>query len=180
MSQKNQESDKYHLPIQNKKRLILMIMVPVLLGAGIWIGMNSVKEQHPAAGGVGFDPDASEYVETEDDDNSDSGVAIPGWGTLTIPADTTEITVDFYNPESNEGQYYLTFELRIQDGGDQGYEVLYSSGLVEPGLHIQEVTLSRGLSAGIYDAVIHVQPYRMDEERTPTNNAEMNTQLIVK
>ena len=30
------------------------------------------------------------------------------------------------------------------------------------------------------EAVIHVQPYRMDEAKTPTNNADMKTELIVQ
>lgn len=60
-----------------------------------------------------------------------------------------------------------------------GYEVLYKSGLVEAGNHIQKITLSRGLAEGTYDAIIFVQPYRMDGI-TPTNNAETKTQLIVK
>ena len=58
--------------------------------------------------------------------------------------------------------------------------MLYSSGLVEPGKHIQQITLSRGLEKGVYEAVVHVQPYRMSEARTLTNNADIKTVLIVK
>lgn len=53
------------------------------------------------------------------------------------------------------------------------------SGLVDTGLHIQTINIARGLEAGTYDAVIHVQPYRMNGAQTPTNNADMRTQLIV-
>ena len=108
------------------------------------------------------------------------GVAIPGWSTITIPANSTEVTVDFMNPIENKDLYYLTFELRLKDNSKEGYEVLYKSGLVEPGLHIQKINLSKGLPTGEYDAVVHVQPYRMNEEKTPTNNADMKTKLIVK
>ena len=89
-------------------------------------------------------------------------------------------SVDFYNPVENEGYYYLTFELRILDDSDEGYEVIYSSQLVPSGKHIQQITLSRALEAGEYEAVVHVQPYKMDEAQTPTNNADMKTTLIVK
>jgi hypothetical protein len=127
------------------------------------------------------DPNASGYEAEETAETASApGVTIPGWGSLTIPADTTDITVDFYNPESNEGYYDLTFELQLPDDSEQGYEVLYTSGLVEPGLHIQHITLSHGLSEGTYHAVIHVQPYKQDEDHTPTNNADMETELIVK
>ncbi|MDE5860923.1 MAG: hypothetical protein K2J36_08390 [Ruminococcus sp.] len=57
--------------------------------------------------------------------------------------------------------------------------MLYTSGLVDTGLHIQTINIARGLEAGTYDAVIHVQPYRMNGAQTPTNNADMRTQFIV-
>lgn len=127
-----------------------------------------------------LDPNAGEYVEPQAEDTESGGIAVPGWNTLNIPKNEKEVTVDFYNPEENKGQYHLTFELRLPDESDKGYEVLYKSGLVDPGLHIQHITLSRELEEGIYDATLHVQPYRMDEQKTATNNADMQTQLIVK
>lgn len=126
-----------------------------------------------------LDPNAGKYVEPEKDDTVSKGISIPGWDTLNIPKNETEVSVDFYNPEENAEMYYLTFELRLADKSEQGYEVLYKSGLVDPGLHIQNITLSHELDAGVYDAVIHVQPYCMDEQKTATNNADMQTQLIV-
>lgn len=130
-----------------------------------------------------LDPNAGEYVDPRSKDtgadNKSKGIAVPGWGSLRIPKNEKEVTVDFYNPEANEGQYSMTFELRLPDESEQGYEVLYKSGLINPGLHIQNITLSRELDEGVYNATIHVQPYRMNEEKTATNNADMKTQLIV-
>ena len=126
------------------------------------------------------DPNAGEYVKPETEPGVAGGVAVPGWGKLTIPANTQDdIVVDFFNPIENEGKYYLTFELRIPSDNDLGYEVLYTSGLIEPGLHIQSISLTRGLETGEYDAIIHVQPYRMDT-KAKTNNADLKTKLIVK
>ena len=102
---------------------------------------------------------------------------IAGRGSLTFPAGKREVPVDFYNPEDNAETYYLTFELRLLVGEE--YETLYTSGLVEPGKHLYRITLSRELEPGDYEAVIHVQPYRMDEERKPTNNADMRIRLYV-
>lgn len=125
------------------------------------------------------DPAAGEY-QPPDEDTEEDGIAIPGWGKLYLDANETRATVDFYNPKENAGQYYLTFELRLPDPQDgSSYEVLYKSGLVKPDLHIQQIQLSRPLEAGTYDAIIHVQPYRMDDQQTPTNNADMKTVLIV-
>jgi hypothetical protein len=126
---------------------------------------------------VEVDPAAQDYVDAPREGlSASSGVAIPGWGSITIPANQTSVAVDFYNPEANDGQYYLTYEMRLADGD----ELLYSSGLIPPGKHIQQITLSRALDAGNYDVVLHVQPYRMNEELSPTNNADMNTELIVQ
>jgi flagellar basal body-associated protein FliL len=175
---------------QSQKQLTILLaglLVVAIAVGGAAIGMtlasrNVEMPQAAASGGVGLtvDPNAGTYVAPAASEASTQGVAIPGWGSITIAADQTDIIVDFYNPEANEDLYYLTFELRLPDESEQGYEVLYTSGLVEPGLHLQQISLSRSLAAGEYDAVIHVQPYRMDEDCTPTNNADMNTQLIAQ
>lgn len=127
-----------------------------------------------------IDPNAENGTFYEDDKTWEQGVVIPGWESLIIPAGKKDVAVDFYNPKENEGMYYLTFELRLCDSSEQGYEVLYASGLVEPGKHIDQITLFRGLEKGTHEAVIHVQPYRMNEEKAFTNNADIRIVLIVK
>lgn len=171
----------------------LAVAVPLLV-AGTIIGtpfINNYKKSLPVSTdtsqaddsdngeGLQTDPNAGAYIEPVSNETENKGVSVPGWSSMNIPADTSEITVDFFNPEENADRYSLTFELRIPDESEQGYEVLYTSGLVQPGLHIQKINLSRGLDAGIYNATIHVQPYRMDENRTATNNADLQTKLIV-
>ena len=191
-------------PNENEKKKIwkqkwfkpLVIGVPVLT-AGVIISSpffkdykNTVPADIDVETGIGqedgndgkdlqSDPNAQEYVEPVKKQAENSGVSVPGWSSLEIPAETSEVAVDFFNPEENEGKYSLTFELRLPDESEQGYEVLYTSGLVDAGLHIQKINLSRGLKAGVYDATIHVQPYRMDENKTATNNADLKTKLIV-
>ena len=107
-------------------------------------------------------------------------VAIPSWGELTIsPNQSENIIVDFYNPEENEGKYYLTFEIYLvrEDGSK---DVLYKSGLVEPGKHIQKVNFDHTFEAGEYEAVIHIQTYDMDYGHVSTNNLDSIIKLIVK
>jgi len=190
---------KQHKPAQapsaavSKKLLIAIVVVLllVLIVFGALLVVLFTRDSAPASsqptaqqsGGVGLqiDKNAGEYVAAPVASQAPSqGIAIPGWGGLNFAAGQTEQTVDFYNPEANAGLYYLTFELRLPDASPQGYEVLYTSGLVEPNMHIQSITLSRPLEAGEYDAVIHVQPYRMDETKSPTNNADMKTVLYVQ
>ena len=129
--------------------------------------------------GLTIDPNAGSGQMSDNDNTIEQDVAISGRRTMTIPANKKEITVDFYNPKENEGAYYLTFELRLCDDSESGYEVLYTSGLIEPGNHIDRIELSRALDKGVYDAVVHIQPYRMNKEKTHTNNADIKTRLVV-
>ena len=95
--------------------------------------------------------------------------------TVTIPAGVTEVQTSMQNPEANEGWYYLTFQLRLKDTN----EVIFTTGLIPPGQYCNKVTHTRALEPGEYAAIIHVQPYRISDQ-SPTNNADMETVLIVK
>lgn len=121
-----------------------------------------------------IDPNAGELI-TPTPAPTEPGVAIPGWGSITLPAGVTEAAASLRNPEANAGWYYLTFELRLKDTD----EVLFTTGLVPPGQYCNAVTLTRALEPGEYAAVVHVQPYRISDQ-SPTNNADMETILIVQ
>lgn len=171
----------------SKKFFGIFLLLIIILGLLIGIFMSKDEElkdfvEEEIKGGVGLqiDPNAGEYVEPEREETPTKGVTIPGWGSITIPANSKNVSVKFENPDLNKDLYYLTFELRIFDGTSEGYEVLYKSQLVPPGKCVQNIELSRALSVGEYDAVVHVQPYKMDDAMTPTNNADMKTKLIVK
>lgn len=180
------------------KVLIVLLVIALVLSLGfggfllgsvvtgdyrflIWLGIavpGSGSGDDEPSGGLVIDQNAGDYVAPVIDSTVEPNVAIPGWGRITLPSGTTQITsIDFYNPEENADLYYLTFELRLPTD-DGGYISLYQSDAVPPGKHIQSITLSRPLERGTYDAVIHVQPYRMSDE-TPTNNANMKTTLVV-
>ena len=162
------------------KWIVLMAVVAaVAVGVTLLITQPWADDDSPSGGGLIIDSGAGDYVApTQKPTKAEPNVAIPGWGRITIPSGTTQITsVDFYNPEGNSGLYYLTFELRLLTDGEN-YISLYQSNAIPPGKHIQSITLSQPLNAGTYDAVIHVQPYRMSDE-TPTNNADMKTTLVV-
>lgn len=133
-------------------------------------------------GGVGLviDMNAENSPSYGNDNILNQDVVIAGRESIIIPANTKEVEVDFFNPKENAQLYYLTFELRLYNNSGEDYEILYTSGLVEPGKHINRITLSRELQKGVYEAVVHVQPYRMNEEKTLTNNADLIIKLIVK
>ena len=166
------------------KRFIIILVALLLVLSIAGCGDKPVTPTEPVGGGGGgiiFDPNQGDYVPPSGGGAAaEDGVAIPGFGTLTIPPNVTEINVDFYNPEVNAEKFYLTFEIRIPNDSEEGYESIYKSGLVKAGNHIQKITISRGFDKGEYDAYIFVQPYRADEDLTPVNNANLKFKLIVK
>ena len=179
----------------SKVKLFVFLFLLILMLFGILTGIILIQRERcdknraeipvpteNTGGGIGLviDANADSSSTYEYGDISDQGVVIAGWESVTIPANKKEAGVDFFNPEENAQLYYLTFELRLYSNSGQDYEVLYTSGLVEPGKHISRITLSRELEKGVYEAVIHVQPYRMNEEKTLTNNADMRIKLIVE
>ena len=166
---------------RHKKTLFIILLcfavaVAAFLAA-YFIFSDTANENHTNGGvSVKIDPSAQEVEASDAPKQESEGVAVPGWSTLTISAGEKQVSLNFMNPKANEGKYYLSFELRLKETG----EVLCTTGLVPPGQAIQTVTLTKPLEKGEYAAIIHVQPYRMDEEQTPTNNADMETTLIVK
>ncbi len=87
---------------------------------------------------------------------------------------TQEIIVELANGEnvtlsvtSKNEFYYMSFALYIE--GDESDELLYQSGLVEPGMYIQRMELSKALKSGSYSAYVLCQPYKSDA-KTKTNN----------
>ena len=135
--------------------------------------INSLKS--PSTGGVELvlDPNQTSQRSVK---VSDKSVAIPGWQYITVKEGANEATVDLYNPLENTDYYNLSFALYLTFTPYR--ELLYQSKLVSPGNHIYSIQLNRSFSKGEYDAVIHIQPYRISDN-TSTNNSDINIKLIV-
>ena len=101
------------------------------------------------------------------------GIKIPGYPSITLPKDQKTVNVALLNPEGNP--CYFTFELVLKDTG----ETLYQSKLVPPGKAITEITMSRALSAGEYNATIKITTTSL-EDGSAMNGANVETVLIVK
>lgn len=168
----------------NKKRalfLVSAVMLAVLLIFDVIMLSWAATMQEPtqkSTGGVVLDPNATDE-RPSDGQGASPGVTVAGFSALTVPPDLDTIPIDLYNPIENNGLYYMTFEFRLPDDSEQGYEVLFKTGYVAPGKHIYQVTLSHGLPAGEYTAQMLIQPYRMSD-LTPTNNVSAIVKLTVK
>ena len=119
-----------------------------------YIGFND--EQVPLTAPLLLDNNAKPYV------GSDNVILYPSIESATIPADTTDVKLLLLNPEGNA--YNFTYEIVL--AGTK--ETLYTSGLVEPGMCIDGVTLSKGLACGEYKALIQINGYEPDDFKAKT------------
>ena len=108
-----------------------------------------------------------------DTEEAPTGIRIPGYPKITIPADTTDVTMNLKNPEGNP--CYFTFALVLTDNE----ETIYTSKMVEPGKAITEVTLSRALETGEYPAEIRITTFSL-KDGSAMNGANVETVLVVE
>lgn len=101
------------------------------------------------------------------------GIRIPGYKSISIEADTTEVSVNLHNPEKNN--CYFVIRLVLLDPE----ETLYESKMIEPGKGLYHIVLSRALRSGSYRAQLQYEPYDM-ATLARLNGAVINLDLIVE
>ena len=129
------------------KVLFLILLAVVLVGGGIFAGMNWNRwfGEEPAAT-ADVDSNAEEYTGdrgTYTGKKNTDTIDIPGFDVMNLKANTKEQSVNLYNPEQNS--CYFKISLILADGTR-----LWQSGLVEPGKAIYNLTLEQALDAGEY------------------------------
>lgn len=168
--------------IQKRYVVIAAVIALLLIACGIVIGLNwqswfGAQDDPPTSQTVtpDIDPDAQDWTgqQPENAGGESTGIKIPGYPSITLPADTETVSVALLNPEGNP--CYFTFEIALNDTG----EVLYTSKLVPPGQAIYEITLSRPLTAGEYNAVIRISTTSL-ADGSAMNGANVETVLVVQ
>ena len=157
--------------------LLLILLTFDIVMLDLVIAMEG-QPQTPTGGVVLVEPNATDERE-EGGQGGSKNVTVAGFSALTVPPDIETVPIDLYNPIENNGLFYMTFEFRLLNDSEAGYEVLFKTRYVPPGKHIYQVDLTHGLPAGDYDAVLLIQPYRMSD-LTPTNNVTARVKLTVK
>ena len=165
----------------SKKTLIVALIILLLLVVGAvtvalnwnnWFGSAPDGPSSSQTGNLDIDPGADDWnggkLPDKTDDAPAAGIKIPGYPSITLPKDQKTVNVALLNPEGNP--CYFTFEIVLKDTG----ESLYKSKLVPPGKAINEITMSRALSAGEYDATTSVA------DGSAMNGANVETVFIVK
>ena len=170
----------------SKKTLIVALIILLLLIAGaVTVGLNwntwfAAAPDGPSSsqnGNLDIDENAGDWngqqLPDKTEDAPAAGIKIPGYPSITLPKGQKTVGVALVNPEGNP--CYFTFALVLKDSG----ETLYQSKMVPPGQAITEITMSRALDAGEYDATIKITTTSL-EDGSAMNGANVETVLIVK
>lgn len=169
------------------KTIIMICALVLVLAGGIAVGANFNKmfgkqtapetaAQSSAAPGIELDENAQAWdgqiptvAVTSPHPES---IEVPGYGKITIAKDTTAVQMPLHNPEGNP--CYFKFTIVLDDTG----ETIFESKYVAPGDAVKDVTLTRPLTAGEYNATIQISTVGLDQT-TPMNGANMATVLKV-
>ena len=170
----------------SKKTLGLSLIVLLLLIVGVvtlalnwnnWFGDVPDGPSSSQTGNLDIDENAGDWNGGKLPDKTDgapaAGIKIPGYPSITLPKNQKTVNVALLNPEGNP--CYFTFEIVLKETG----ESLYKSKLVPPGKAITEITMSRALPAGEYDATIKITTTSV-ADGSAMNGANVETVLIVK
>ena len=165
---------------EKKKMIVIVALAAAVVTLAIILGITLSKS--PINSGTGppdtnsgfvIDPNAGDgSVPTQAPQKAES-IQIPGYPSITIAANTPNVTMALLNPEENP--CYFKFEIVLKDTG----ETIYESQFVPPGKTITDVTLTRGLSEGEHPATIKISTVALDQ-KTPLNGANVETVLIAK
>ena len=102
---------------------------------------------------------------------SDSGsIDIPGYESLSFKAGSLSQKVNLKNPQTNDCYFVLSLIINS--------ETLWTSDYIEPGYAVKDLTLSRALDKGEYDAVLHYDCFTLND-KTPLNGAEIQLKIKV-
>ncbi len=175
-----EEEDTFVVLLKNvlPQRSLALVLCIALIVAGAVFGPKLFGAGEEA-GGNAFLPELEEGAvdwegtKTDDTGGVVPGIAIPGYKSITIAADTTQVEVNLQNPEGNP--CYFQISLILADG-----TVLYQSKMVEPGKGLYEITLTQALAAGEYDAVVKYDTFSLADGTTPMNGAEVQIKLIAE
>lgn len=159
--------------LKSKKKVILILLIIAVI-AGAFAIYQYTRPKEVTNYDVEFETDQEKPEDESTPSSVEEGIQIPGYESITIPAGTTDVSVELMNPEENNVYFEISFYLPETD------ETIYTSKMIQPGQHLYEITLDKAMEAGEYPLTIRYATYSADEAMTPRNGAEVNCTLIVR
>lgn len=145
---------------------VIFFLLCAVFFLGWWI---SRKEKVP-----GLDEAAVSY-KVEGMENTDpETIALPGVSRIEMEAGTARVDFPLVNPEGNT--CYMKYTIRDA----QTDEVLYRSGMIEPGKAVLSFDLNRPLEAGTYNILLQVETSDLNDYTVQLNGAEIPAELEAK
>ncbi len=100
-------------------------------------------------------------------------IKIAGFSNWYVPeGQTKNLSISLKNPEGNPCYFSFSIVLTETD------ETIYQSDMVPPGEEIKRISISRPLSAGTYQAVVHITTNELTTGRA-MNDAKLNLTISV-
>lgn len=112
---------------KTKKLIITVLFLVLALAIVILLAMNLMKKpvEKEVSKPLEMDETQDVYVKPESPIDRSKVVTMPGWGSFTIPANTTNITkgFEFHNPEEN-----VWYEILVSYNGEALENIVVDSG----------------------------------------------------
>lgn len=189
MSENNMNEKKRNgITLSKNKLIIICVVILLLIAGGITVGLNwnnwfGNSSEKTITSSTSAKPDIdSGAVDWQGEQSTGSpktsdgrkGIAIPGYKSITLKADTKEQKVNLYNPEAND--CYFVMSLILPDG-----TVIWKSKMIPPGKGLYEITLDKTVSAGTYEnSILKYECYKQNDELTKLNGSEVKLTLEVE
>jgi hypothetical protein len=154
--------------IQPVRVLLVLLAAAILVGVGVFCGLY-LRERLIDPD---LDPDAEDYPYQNEVTVQEGEIAVPGFSAMIFPKDRVSVQSVLVNPEEND--CYFVYSFILMETGEE----LYRSGMIPPGMAVQEQTLSRPLAAGEYMLLVRVQTYSL-EDKHEMNGVNMEVPLTV-
>lgn len=166
---------------ERKIRAVIVLAAGLLIAGGVILGLNwnSWFGASKTAKQPDLDENAVEWegVQTQEQPmtpDGQPGIALPGYRSIQLRADTLEQYVNLHNPQGNN--CYFVMSLVLPDGTQ-----IWKSRMIPPGSGLYQITLDETIPAGTYeDSTLVYECYRQDDELTELNGSEVRLTLEVQ
>ena len=156
---------------QHKQDLILALVCVLILviGLGSFYVVHTLNSNHYPGGRNVSDRQKDIADPTEKKKYEDVYTELMGFGCLTL--DQNDPFIYLINPSEN--QVYLSFDV-IYNG-----EVLYKSGLIEPG-KMEDFDVFSRLNAGEHTLTYSISSYDMNDQSVLWSGIQQNQDILIR
>ena len=111
--------------LKSKKKVILILLIIAVI-AGAFAIYQYTGPKEVTNYDVEFETDQEKPEDESTPSSVEEGIQIPGYESITIPAGTTDVSVELMNPEENNVYFEISFYLPETD------ETIYTSKMIDP------------------------------------------------